>query len=94
MTLLLSHGLVHEFGKLTRVDLCRFLCFFSFNVELIENYDSCFILIYFLWGYHDLVTWIVNLTSYLKLTNVNLTCRGLNIFCLKNIILIFLLIKI
>jgi hypothetical protein len=40
------------------------------------------------------VTWIVNLTSYLKLTNVNLTCRGLNIFFKKNIILIFLLIKI
>jgi len=48
MRLSLSHNLDHEFDRLTRVHLSRFLCHFlnrfffilSFNIGLIENLTS------------------------------------------------------
>jgi hypothetical protein len=65
-----SRYMNRKFNGLTQLTRVFFLflidLFFlvsSFNIELIENYTSWFVLVCFLWDYIDLMTWITNLAG-------------------------------
>jgi hypothetical protein len=59
-----------------KVELTCFIFFLilSFNIRLIEDWGLYFGLIYFLYGYLGLMIRVMDLTSYVKLTWINLIC--------------------
>ena len=83
-----THDLDRGFERFNQVYSGLFFLFFSkikkiliffFNILLIRNWVSWFILIFFLWDSFNLMTRVANLADYPRLTLVNLICCYLSI---------------